>query len=149
MTTKISLTDTAKAYLAEVANWLEAGAPHETRHGLQIDGFDMDVGVTDPQANCGAVCCIAGALVQFNQPFHETHLAGATELKWEEVRDRAMVLLGLPDDEVGKAAAEQLFRSIPNNDWITPAIAAQVLRHLIAYEEVDWQQFRPGKEANS
>jgi len=43
--------------LTEIAEWLEAGAPH--RNG--VHSFDMNEGISWKNTQCNTVCCIAGA----------------------------------------------------------------------------------------
>ena len=128
--------------LTEVIEWLERGARHFERNGAVIEGFDMGVGVE--YRDCGAVCCIAGALCQFNEPF-EVGKYGL-EQDWrggDGVRARAARLLGFdcdsPDGQ-GRTIAVRLFRENRENDHITAAVAAATLRHFLATGELDWPE---------
>lgn len=112
--------------LVPVIKWLERGAPHEKG----VAGFDMGVGVLHTQ--CGAVCCIAGALCQFNHPFNGRYNMGEEE-HWDTVVGQAIYLLG-----VSVGTARELFRPEGINDHITPTIAAATLRHFLATGEIDW-----------
>lgn len=51
-------------YLQPVLKWLEAGAPHNPK--AKLAGFDMS-SFKAPPSGCGSVCCIAGAVAQFNK----------------------------------------------------------------------------------
>lgn len=132
------LSEVGVERLSEVAAWLEAGAPHSGG----VEEFNMDVGVH--HTDCGTACCIAGAVCQFFDPFPEG--PEGLERRWlsstgsEGVANRATRLLGIPDDLEGRGKAEELFRSVSNNDFITPKIAAKALRHFIATGEVVYEQ---------
>lgn len=129
------LNPEAEARLVEVIQWLERGAPHETHHGQVVWGFNMYVGVAHPgEGGCGAVCCIAGAICQFNDPF--SLWDEESEVDWrgpEGVMDRAMDMLG-----VSYELADKLFRPGEDNDHITPAVAAKTLRHFLDTGDVVW-----------
>ena len=108
--------------LTEIAEWLEAGAPHKGA----VDGFNMVDYTTE--TDCGTCCCIAGAANAFaGQPLGSEACAR-----------------GLLDLRLGQA--EELFA--PNYpapaDWgdVTPAWAARCIRKLIATGEVDWEGTR-------
>ena len=121
--------------LTELAEWLEAGAPHKGN----VDGFNMNVFEANDVPGCGTVCCIAGAANQFfgndgsreNDSFHADDYAAARL-------------------DLDKQIAEDLFfvnaygESIDRCD-ITPAWAARTIRHLIATGEVDWEHTRKAK----
>ena len=129
------LNPQAEARLVEVIQWLERGAPHETHHGQDVRGFDMDFGVMRvDEGGCGAVCCIAGAICQFNDPFSLSD--EESEVDWrgsEGVMARAMGMLG-----VSYEIADKLFRPSEDNDHITPAVAAKTLRHFLDTGDVVW-----------
>ena len=137
--------------LKQLAEWLEAGAPHE-----RIT-FDMSKGISfkviesfDPKQimACKTSCCMAGAAVQFfNKPEallrkelkespQSFNIGESYELKWLSVKTHAASVLGLD-----KEKAELLFE--PNygydlHKFNDPQWAARTIRHLIATGEVDW-----------
>jgi hypothetical protein len=132
----------AYAALDKVATWLEAGAPHtSTAAGREIAEFDMQLGVV-PQDSCGTACCIAGAVVQFENlgnpdntgwiPFHGYDGVGqlakdALELNYDQSQS-----LFLPwNDFVGEGVQE--------SDFSDPALAALVVRHFMKTGVVDWR----------
>lgn len=131
------LNPEAEARLVEVIQWLDRGAPHESRHGQDVRGFDMDFGVMRvDEGGCGAVCCIAGAICQFNEPFQLSDLYDESEADWrgsEGVMARASRLLGITG-----GTADELFRPSEDNDQITPAVAAKTLRHFLDTGNVVW-----------
>jgi hypothetical protein len=106
----------AKEGLAQIATWLEAGAPHVNTPSGKLVGFNMaNVDVITP---CGTMCCIAGALSHFNP---------AAENAWNLTYDgnHGSALFMPPD-----------YRIDPSyND---PTRAARVIRHFIETETVDW-----------
>lgn len=123
--------------LQRVARWLEAGAPHVDVNGREIDAFDMTKGIE--RADCGTACCIAGALVQFdNDP--------ATEFTgyWSDVLDDARRISGITNaedaselfglDDSAFYANERRFRGVK------PEQAAKVIRHFIRTGVVDWNR---------
>lgn len=125
-----------KQALIDVAVWLEAGAPHVG----DLVGFDLSVGVDLQQNSCGTVCCIAGALVQFNEPVTEKLKAQVaeddynTEYNWSTIFQRGMEIAGLDE---GQASA--LFEpDVWDRADITPAEAAKVIRHYVNTDEVNW-----------
>ncbi len=140
--------------LTQLAEWLEAGAPHKNG----VDHFDMGHGVA--VTSCGTACCIAGAATQFfGGEVGQSLLQEAKQVYEEELGDdlptprgeapwqgdglidgvfgHAMELLELDQNQ-----ARELFtpKPIDQNFWslITPAEAAQTIRQLIATGEVDW-----------
>ena len=127
----------AEARLVEVIQWLDRGAPHETHHGQVVWGFNMDVVVAHAdEEGCGAVCCIAGAICQFNDPFQLSDLYDESEADWrgsEGVMARAMGMLGISYE-----LADKLFRPSEHNGHITPAVAAATLRHFLDTGDVVW-----------
>lgn len=136
--------------LTRLAEWLEAGAPHERikfdmTSGILVsvtEGFDP----SKPSA-CNTSCCIAGATVEFygNVDALATTHGYATfyhdpkfrELGWNEVRDEAEKLLGLEWD-----VAEDLFVPADLEEVNDPAWAARTIRHLIVTGEVNWELTR-------
>lgn len=139
--------------LEKVAQWLEAGAPHEVTGGM---GFDMETyGATvnyeyqdwvrewnNPA--CGTVGCIAGAINQF---------AGNNTNGWRGPWD-AVEALGVSDGGL----RHKLFILFQPNDisdddseydpdfdydsaWdASPQQAAKVVRHFMTTGEVDWKK---------
>lgn len=110
--------------LIEIAEWLEAGAPHYKG----VDGFDMQHFIqTEP--SCGTTCCIAGAAVQFSL---EKPVEDALDLvsHKSEVEDMAADILG-----IDSLVSGDLFYGEFDAD---PAWAARCIRNLIATGTVDW-----------
>lgn len=138
------------AALDRVAKWLEAGAPHTTTPGgIPVTGFDMSRGVAIDDGGCGTVCCIAGAVCQFegvtNAEVAGMLAAGPTqwrELIWWGIAIQAQEILGLTSEQ-----ADSLFTPSGYNsdEWedayrpLTAALAARVIRHLIATGDVNWE----------
>lgn len=137
----MALTDEGRKALERVADWLEDGAPH-TDVGYGSHGFDMAYGVeTDPHGTgiCGTVCCIAGAVCQFEKlggernahyfSYFDSDRAGAGTVARE--------FLGLTE-----AQANRLF--MPYNHYhcvsedLGPAHAARVVRRFLETGEVHW-----------
>jgi hypothetical protein len=125
-----------KQALIDVALWLEAGAPHKG----DVDGFDLSVGVAMRDPACGTVCCIAGALVQFNEPVTEKLKSQMEyddddhEYNWGTVFRRGMAIAELTEEQ-----AEALFEpDVWDRSEVTPAEAARVIRHFVETGEVDW-----------
>ena len=153
MTMKRTLSVEAQQKLVRVAEWLEKGAPHIVLdNGREVETFHMDHGMA--LTTCGTVCCIAGALVEFNDPFSKRFLRDEAniecEMPWRFVRDRAMHQLGLDPDVQGEFDfANHLFRSgygadySFDNSWITPKIAAAVLRDYLLTDTLDWDAQEP------
>lgn len=134
-----------KERLSKLADWLEAGAPHE-----HVE-FDMGsfLGLTDANGNmtqnvkeaCGSLCCIAGCAAQFFAPdelvaaieiggvgYNVLHIATkALDLDMKDAR-----LLFLPP-------TNDLAYVGYSYDNITPKMAAKVIRHLIKTGKVDWR----------
>jgi hypothetical protein len=147
--------------LTELAEWLEAGAPHKNG----VVAFDMNVGVA--HNGCGTVCCIAGAAVQFFSPLASDYASDAEDSYDQAVLENdynngeatlasqcdflrvgrdAQALLGLDLE-----TAEALFKPESEHwgeaiwDEITPMKAARVVRHLIATGRVDWDIVQPAE----
>lgn len=139
------------AALDRVAKWLEAGAPHTaTPGGIPVTGFDMSRGVAIDDKGCGTVCCIAGAVCQF-EGITNAEVAGMLaekgwgELGWWDtggVASQAQEILGLTSEQ-----ADSLFtpEGYASEEWedayrpLTAALAARVIRHLIATGDVNWE----------
>lgn len=140
--------------LIELAEWLEAGAPHKDG----VDKFDMEVGIA--YSSCGTACCIAGAATQFfggergKELAREAREDYEVEVEFDEYArgeacfygsrgplSYAIELLELDTDQ-----ARSLF--IPrdsvdgiefDNNQITPEWAGRTVRHLIETGKVDWR----------
>lgn len=125
-----------------LADWLEAGAPHE-RAGMR---FDMEIGIeVDHDNGCATACCIAGAAVQFFDP---TWVAEKVEaaldddfesgVPWMSVRSAAAALLDL-DIETARGLFEpHLNTSWDLSDFKDPVRVARVVRHFAKTGTVDW-----------
>lgn len=143
------MTTMNKRRLAGIARWLERGAKHKG----YVAGFDMTDGIVlkavkataKESLDCGAVCCIAGAAVQFyNKPVEllerywdqKSVLSPMERMHWGMVRDEATELLGLSADTAGElffGSGAGVSRYEIDAKW-----AARVIRKLIATGEVDW-----------
>ncbi len=145
-----------KQRLIELAEWLEAGAPHkyitfDMNKGLFIEAQEAE-DLSDIN-RCETSCCIAGAAVMFfNDPqemlkremfaYHmnaEDVLArgGEMELNFANVMDEAMELL-----DIGPEDAAELFRprALTLDEVNDPQLAAKVIRNFIATECVAWRE---------
>jgi hypothetical protein len=133
-----------KAILEDVALWLEAGAPHVG----DVLGFNLSVGVKaryDHETNtCGTVCCIAGAIVQFNEPVlkREELKEWVDNIPWGETGNeygygtvfrRASRLA-----EISECQALELFEPSMDRSEVLPEQAAKVVRHFMETGAVDW-----------
>jgi hypothetical protein len=134
--------------LKEIAEWLEAGAPHK----CGLTGFYMPA--VFKIGSCGTKACLAGAAIELFAPdelrqklkvdHNSRHADAPTQ------GDCARDLLGLTD-----SVSDQLF--FPDNhedsqgnevndlSSVTPAWAARVVRNLIATGEVDWYGMKEEK----
>lgn len=118
--------------------WLDAGAPHGTEdRGFNMETFidyaDEDHPVEDWAFNtCGTTCCIAGHVVLFNKVPTNCRRPDGTFI---DTMQAAADYLGLDQNE-----AEGLFFGVPfvALSEITPAQAAQVIRHAIETGTIDW-----------
>lgn len=132
--------------LAELAEWLEAGAPHKGT----IYGFDMRFVYAeldrfigpDGVDRCGAVCCMAGAAIEFfgtSKQVREMHRNGNPDLDGR----RAAKLLGIsfckqadylffPDES--ESSKPPISHKKIDAPW-----AARCVRKLIATGVVDWE----------
>jgi len=106
--------------LAEIAEWLETGAPEKNGVAFDMRRFKL---ATD----CGTTCCIGGAAVQFfgnkYTPFSSSGAASMLVINDETAKD-----LFYPE--------ESYYTSI------TPDLAARCIRKLITTEQVDWEGTR-------
>lgn len=127
--------------LSELADWLEAGAPHKhitfkMNHFIDPKLIDSTKPCTKDNI-CGTACCIAGAATMFYHPevFH-VYTDVVMDVNYHDLAREA---LGLNDDQ-----ARQLFyANLSDLDYITPEWAAKVIRNLIKTGKVDWKKFQP------
>ncbi len=144
--------------LTKIAEWLEAGAPHEQNRGMR---FDMEHIIMLPSENeaqkenwCGTSCCIAGAAIAFSAPqiLKELHLhqrfdGEATTDGWDDGVDLLDLDEGVAQylfapwdyeypEEVDDRQAMGRWANKPEK--ITPAWAGRTIRHLIATGKVRW-----------
>jgi hypothetical protein len=118
--------------LAPVIAWLDAGAPHTENRGmkfhmralLHLDGPPEDLNW------CGTACCIAGAIIAFNDP---QAVVEGKNAYWYSVE-----ALGLTPYQ-----ADDLFQPWCNDyrikaEEITPARAATTLRHFVKTGDIVW-----------
>lgn len=138
------------AALDRVAKWLEAGAPHTaTPGGIPVTGFDMSRGVAVDDAGCGTVCCIAGAVCQFEGVTNAevadmlaTWEANWHELSWWNIAAQAQEILGLTSEQAASLFTPEGYDVRAWEDEyrpLTAALAARVIRHLIATGDVNWE----------
>lgn len=138
------------AALDRVAKWLEAGAPcTATPGGVPVTGFDMSRGVAIDDAGCGTVCCIAGAACQFEgvtnaevDSMLDADEGNCRELGWANVALSAQEILGLTSEQAYSLFTPEGYAS---DEWeddyrpLTAALAARVIRHLLATGDVNWE----------
>lgn len=117
--------------LVKVAEWLEAGAPHVDAKGRHLDEFDMNYTVAD--GSCGTMCCIAGAIYQFE------HLTGSN------VTACAGDYAGLSSENAFNLFFpwERLSQEYPALDdnakpFSDKAVAARTIRTFLETGEIDW-----------
>ena len=156
-----------EARLVQMAEWLEAGAPH------QYLKFDITTGITfdqrpmskDDIPTCATSCCIAGAACFFFNDVpamveKELNQFGyCTRVDWTDVTNEATDLLGLTIGQANKLfipwtssqrhdddidALSYYGRPITYND---PAWAARVIRHFLATGVIDWRAVEKVVEA--
>lgn len=130
--------------LTDVAEWLEAGAPHVTVDETLETIAKFDMSEVSGYNGCGTVCCIAGAVVSFNplefpqfcEPnsrvwykVNEVHVAEHAE---GDVFTDARKYLGMSEDD-----AEALF--VPDDmHERTAKEGAEVIRHFIKTGVAKW-----------
>lgn len=145
------------ALLTKIAEWLEAGGHHVDEKGLPVTfnmakglAFDVEDNEYTASANdyegCGAVCCIAGAAIQFSNPRFLTPDVVARETgeaEWGRISAAAADTLGLDLSTAYRLfdppRYNALFRGQELSDFNDPAWAARVIRHLLATGDVDWE----------
>ncbi len=141
--TKDYISPKGEKALIQVAEWLEAGAPHVDVNGRKIDHFNME-SIVDQNNSCGTSCCIAGAVMQFNR----LSLKGSEEDEWWFMKGRDKVAKYL---QISRYNADELFSpwnqgegftlSRDFQDYSNPAVAAKVVRHFVDTGVVDWEKF--------
>ncbi|MNZ73019.1 hypothetical protein D3C78_914180 [compost metagenome] len=146
------ITEEGRKRLERVAVWLENGAKHivvekdGTPVGI-ISGFDMKEGIV--RDDCGTVCCIAGAVCQFEDFDGDAQMGHPVVSFHADVFPTAVKLLGISQKDAralftprldynDASLSEELTRQ-----WgmIYPEAAARVIRHYLATGEVDWDKF--------
>lgn len=146
-----------KQALIKVAEWLEDGAQHvELDSGHKLDSFDIEHSITS-FAGCGTACCIAGALVQFEN-LVDLGLATSNQTQFfdEEDEDGELVpgVMTLAKDylEIEHTDAQKLFLpwdhfgSETFQEFSDPERASKVIRHYLESGEVNWDLFEPAPE---
>ncbi|ATN92850.1 hypothetical protein QGX11_gp087 [Pseudomonas phage PPSC2] len=140
--------------LIKVAEWLEDGAKHvELDSGHKLDGFDIEHSITS-YGDCGTACCIAGALVQFqNLVKLEQAVSNQTDFFDTEGEEGEVVegVMTLAKNHLGieHTDAEKLFLpwdhfgSETFHEFSDPDRAAKVIRHYIETGAVNWDLFEP------
>ncbi|MDR3445950.1 hypothetical protein [Dyella sp.] len=127
------LNVTPRQRLIEVAEWLEAKTPAKAG----VVEFDMSHWVE--QNECGTSCCIAGAIVQFDQAANGRAALSVGEIgeidegladHYYSIGDYAGDLCGL-----NTAQADELFT---NNLDATPSDAATAIRRFLDTGEMYW-----------
>jgi hypothetical protein len=134
--------------LTKIAEWLEAGAPHEAG----ISTFHMNYFIEpmyeeeyaedyekgflpNPIHGCGTACCIAGAAWQFHHKDNPENQGRYLQDCHTDVAD----LLDLPYNDSHRL----FYGEDPEGDTVdlnkvTAEQAAKVIRHLLATGKVDW-----------
>ena len=138
--------------LIKVAEWLEGGAQHVEVGNHSIAEFDMEQAVTtNSNSGCGTACCIAGAIVQFENLIDPV-LSGARDFfdtydGGDGVGTLAAEHLGI-DSSDAEALFEpwQRFGFEEYEEFSDPQRAAKVVRHYIETGVVDWDLFEPSPE---
>jgi len=131
--------------LEQVQQWLAGGAKHTE---VELNGEKLppitrfSIHQTIRKDDCGTVCCIAGAVCQFNEPFDIRDMSayrwvafyeGESE-EHEGVSARAQNLLGICFTD----AVELFEPSSIDWDCISPAVAAECLKVYLETGEIDW-----------
>lgn len=137
-----------KQALVKVAEWLEAGAPHTTVHEHSIGKFDMEFAI-EGRGECGTACCIAGAIVQFENlvPAINGHSAADFFAPYSVGNSHTEAGVGeIAADHLGispydaKALFEPwtMFEYDAYEEFSDPYRAAQVVRNYLETGEVNW-----------
>jgi hypothetical protein len=130
--------------LERVARWLEAGAPHRDDNGVETHGFNMSFAVAtgeyghgvDLGNNCGTVCCIAGAVCQFQRiPFADF---GGFFSANSGPGTVAQEYLGLSDSEARYLFMPFDYHESHGMDY-TPAMGAATIRNFLHTGDVVWE----------
>lgn len=135
----INLTADGRRHLERVTEWLEAGAPHRG----SVDGFDLSWFIAESRIDCrigedavpnqcGTICCIAGAIAQFDREDR-----GLPPLEPWCYDDSARGLVGLTNDEARELFCDYI--SVPTLSRVTAAEAAGVLRRLLTEGMLEWE----------
>lgn len=137
--------------LMRVVEWLEAGVPVVDK----MVGFNM-AGIIEPAGiyyavqndgseyfpECGTVCCIAGALVQFEMQDRLGQMADCDDEAYDAgfVVNNSIIETGSLLADIDGDTGIRLF--IPNIDLgrATPAEAAKVLRNFIESGKITWHE---------
>lgn len=133
--------------LIKVAEWLEAGAKHVEAGDHKIGGFSMEDAVTYT-GECGTACCIAGAIVQFENLIDPV-LAGSADF-FDPFNGVGPIVKDHLD--ISSYQADQLFTPweyfeyYDHIEFSDPQRAARVVRHFIETGVVDWDKFPPAPE---
>lgn len=119
---------------APVLDWLDAGAPHTQGFGFNMSYFNATFGGYEDhnQTPCGAVCCIAGALAQFNPEIPDQHITDVAEYLGM-TSDEFEALFHAYDLEDGEVTTSHYY------DDITPAVAADAIRQFLATGQIKWK----------
>jgi hypothetical protein len=117
-------TSDVKALRERILAWLEAGAPEVRDAG--IAGFNM--AAVGAYTDCGTVCCIAGAALQFSG---EDAVCGAM--------NDAADLLGIGHGKHWLRDRMFLGGELELED-ITPAMAAEMFRGWIETGKIEWRK---------
>lgn len=149
------MNEQGKKALVKIAEWLEAGAPHVViKEGQTIAEFNMNYGGEYIEEACGTACCIAGAVVQFEdlmQPDEDGTIGffstDPDDIDEDEERELGAGEVAQNFLGITEAEADRLFMpfhsfSYENSaEFSQPARAAAVVRHFIETGEVDWDKF--------
>jgi hypothetical protein len=129
------INPTPRERLIEVAEWLEAKTPMKAG----VNEFDMSHWVE--QNECGTSCCLAGAIVQFDQAAkgNATLIDGDVSEIGPEVANQYYDIGDYAGDlcELNPAEAESLFRE---NMDATPADAAVTIRRFLSTGKLYWDR---------
>lgn len=111
--------------------WLKAGAPHEDNIGFNMDYVSNQANdvLTDFSGNnvCGSVCCIAGAIGQFNKFDRPSVADESLQIMYPDLH---LHDLFYPWDDSFSYSS------------ITPQDAAEVLEHFMKTGEIIWEEYR-------
>lgn len=147
-----------KRKLERIAKWLEAGAPHKGRiAGFDMEHFRKEITENGPRyeyynflrpneepERCGAICCIAGAAVQFEQDSRSPSKALNGVQRGTAYDDLAADILGITNRQAKMLffAEDEDGEQLWDLSSITPAWAARCVRKLMETGEVDWRGTR-------